>query len=67
VSFELAPWCGINKDNIWKHWIPKGVKEADMTPLKLQLGNVGQTYTVGNYGPYHEKDAWLVNERNEKQ
>jgi len=62
VSFESGPWCGIEKDNIWKHW-QEGM--TDPQPEDLQFGRVGQTYQVGMYGPMSTADAWLINERND--
>jgi hypothetical protein len=62
VNFELVPWCGIEKDNIWKHW-PASLTNPQ--PKDLQFGRLGQTYQVGAYGPMSDTDTWLINERND--
>jgi prepilin-type N-terminal cleavage/methylation domain-containing protein len=62
VNFELSPRCGIDKDNIWKHWA-EGLTNPQ--PKDLQYGKLGQTYQVGAYGPMSNEDAWLINERND--
>ncbi len=63
VNFETAPWCGIDKDNLWKHW-NQGV--TDPEPKDVQLGNIRQVYNTGEtIGSQSDKDAWLVNERND--
>lgn len=56
VGFMLLPNCGINNDNIWKY-------QTEDTQRGIELGEIAPPYQVGNWGPANDKDAWLVNER----
>jgi prepilin-type N-terminal cleavage/methylation domain-containing protein len=70
VSFEKTPNCGVENDNIWKHW---GQDEGeDYDPEEREVGQPGETgsQTPDGIGssltnaPQSEDDAFLVNEFN---
>jgi len=69
VNFEKYPNVGISKDNIWKCWPsqtpPTTAEERELgeSPYCGILQKPGQA----NRAPQAEKDAFLVNELNEKR
>lgn len=71
VFFEKTPNCGVEGDNIWKHWETTGGE--DYEPAERECGRPG--YSSGceppddigsatSNAPQSEDDAYLVNEYN---
>ena len=63
VNFERYPNVGIEKDNIWKHWLDTTYPDAE----GRQVGYHGMTERptlLGVGGPMANEDAFLVNEYN---
>jgi len=63
VTFAKLANVGITKDNIWKHW--NTLPPPDPIARLKELGVVAPALD-GDGGPYSERDAYLVSERNDR-